>query len=346
MPTPEIFVFTAAGPAAQEHFERTILRPVPLEKIGAHDAAIATDLSGVDHGSLRCWGSVPGPGNVRSWQRMQPGHWAMLYTGSGEFPYLLQVAHKAESKVLAQHLWGDNPDGNTWQLMYFFDRVVEANLGIEAVRASLGYDGDWWPQGLQYPTPEHQGALLAKFGSLTAFVESAAADGEQVDAGRGPSGSEALLGGTFKGAPEKPPKPREQRPSDPDIAGRGYMAHERTVEKLAEHVGASFRKGTPGINHDGGWPLGDDVSFSIAEVKSITSRNEVGQLQKGLGQLLHNRFKAKRLGIEIGEAYLVAEKEPANSALWRDLAAAHSVILTWPERFESDIRLNRTTVLA
>ena len=38
--------------------------------------------------------------------------------------------------------------------------------------------------------------------------------------------------------------------------------------------------------------------MSSLEVKSINSRNEVGQLQKGLGQLLHNRFKARAQGIE------------------------------------------------
>jgi hypothetical protein len=45
-------------------------------------------------------------------------------------------------------------------------------------------------------------------------------------------------------------------------------------------VGSSFRKGTPGINHDGAWRAGD--AFCIAEVKSITSRNEVVNSRRDL----------------------------------------------------------------
>ena len=101
--------------------------------------------------------------------------------------------------------------------------------------------------------------------------------------------------------------------------GEGYLAHEETVEKLAAHIGSNFRK------------------FQIAEVKSITSKNEVGQLQKGLGQVLHNRFKAERHGLAELRAYLIAEREPANRRLWSDLCAEVGVIFTWPERFELDV---------
>jgi len=332
----EIFVFAAAGTDARAHYERTILSPVPVEEIARHDPGIAAELSAAKHDSIRCWGSIPGPGNLRNWTRMQPGHWAMLYAGEGRFPYLLRVAYKARSRALAEHLWGGNPEGRTWELTYFFDEVREASLGIDDVRASLGYNEDWWPQGLQYPTPDHQAALLAKFGSLAAFVELAS-DGEQPIEVDEPEAGALLLGGPFKGAPSTPPKQRQSRPSDPDVAGRGYLAHEETVAGLAKHVGAGFRKGTPGINHDGGWPHDGSGAFSICEVKSINSRNEVGQLQKGLGQVLHNRFKAERHGIEVAAAYLIAEKEPANSELWQAVAAEHGVVFSWPERFELDV---------
>lgn len=332
----ELFVFTAAGAAGQEHFERTILRAVEIDEIARHDPTIAAELSNQGYDSIRCWGSVPGAGNVRSWQRMQRGHWAMLYTGGGSFPYLLRVAHKATSPELARQLWGANENGDTWELMFFFDAIEEAGLGIGEVRASLGYDREWWPQGLQYPARENQLTLLDKFGSLAAFVEYAATGDEPINLGDPQSEAEMLLGGPFKGAPDKPPKPRTSQRSDPDVAGRGYMAHERTVERLAQHIGAGFRKGTPGINHDGGW-IEDDGAFSIAEIKSINARNEVGQLQKGLGQVLHNRFKARQRGIAIAKAYLVSEKEPSNSELWQSLAGEHGVVFTWPERFEADV---------
>src|ERR1043166_1734683 len=295
----EIFVFTAAGDAAQEHYWKTIGSAVPIEEIGAVDAGIAADLSGLQLESMRCWGSGPGAGNIRSWERMQPGHWAMVYVGKGRFPYLLELVHKAHSEELADRLWGRNSEGKTWELMFFFGAFQPVDLDIASVRDALGYDESWWPQGLQYPTPEHQAMLLEKYGSIEAFVSTAAASDDPVAGANPPSPSpeELLFGGEFPGAPTEPPKPREQRKEpDPDVAGRGYLAHEKTVEKLSRHVGPTFRKGTPGINHDGGWPV--NGGFAIAEVKSINSRNEVGQLQKGLGQVLHNRFKAERNGIE------------------------------------------------
>jgi hypothetical protein len=333
----EIFVFTAAGDAAQEHYWKTIGSAVPIEEVAGVDAGIAADLSGMRLESLRCWGSVPGPGNLRSWERMQPGHWAMVYVGKGQFPYLLELVHKARSEEVADRLWGRNPEGKTWELMFFFGAFQPVDLSIGSVREALGYDESWWPQGLQYPTPEHQAMLLEKYGSIEAFVSTAAAGDGPPASGSPPSPEEVLLGGKFTGAPTKPPKPREQRKNpDPDVAGRGYVAHEKTVEKLSRHVGSSFRKGTPGINHDGGWKV--DGGFAIAEVKSITSRNEVGQLQKGLGQILHNRFKAERNEIEVVTAYLIAERKPANSELWRSLAKRHDVVFSWPERFDEDVK--------
>jgi hypothetical protein len=113
------------------------------------------------------------------------------------------------------------------------------------------------------------------------------------------------------------------------------MAHEETVARLKRYVGPSFRKGTAGVNHDGAWRVGK--TFAISEVKSITGRNQVSQLEKGLGQILWNRLKAEKNGVKDVTAYLIAEREPANSEDWRELARRHGVVLTWPERFEEDV---------
>jgi hypothetical protein len=332
----EVFCFTAAGQAARDHYERTIERLVPVEEIAKYEPRIAAELTASGRDEVRCWGSIPGPGNRRNWERMRPGHWAIVYVGDGRFPLLLRLMHKARSRALAEHLWDRDGDDRTWELMFFFGATKEVDLSIDDVRGALGYEDDWWPQGLLYPTPEHQEALLEKFGSAAAFASSAGGVAGVDDLGKPPEPDELLLGGPFKGAPTKPPKvPDRHRPQDPDVAGRGYLAHERTVELLCEHIGPSFRKGTPGVNHDGAWIV--DERFCLSEVKSINSGNEVGQLQKGFGQILHNRFKAEQHGVEGVSVYLVAEREPTNSKLWAELCARHDVVFTWPERFEADI---------
>lgn len=335
----ETFIVTAASADAARHRERTISSPVPVSEIATFDRPAAAELQRLGRTEVRCWGSQPGPSNLRSWDRMAVGHLGLLYTGQGQFPFALPLIHKSRSRPLAEHLWGVGNDGQTWELMFYFDTPIAVDLSTDDVRASLGYDDKWWPQGLQYPTVEHQEALLEKFGSLSAFVAAGTANGHvgtTTSNGTIATPEELLLGGTFSGVPENPPKaPQKKTEHDPLVAGRGYLAHEATVGELADHVGANFRTGTPGINHDGAWAAAG--SFHIAEVKSVTAINEVHQLQRGLGQILHNCFKAGQHGIDNIQGYLVAEREPANSRLWRDLCADVGIVFTWPERFVQDV---------
>jgi len=334
----ELFVFTASNREAQRHRERTIERLVRLEEVEPHAARIARRLRANGHRELRCWGSIPGPGNLSSWNRMQPGHWALLYVGEEAFPWMFRVALTARSKALARSLWGEDGKDQTWELMFFFDLAQRVDLGLSEVRAALAYEEekDWIPQGLQYPAAWRQRALLEKFGSFPALASATAEGSAEVAPASLPTLEELLVGEKYKGPPSKPPRsPRRRLSPDPDRSGRGFMAHEETVEKLRRHVGTTFRKGTRGVNHDGTWKTRG--RFCICEVKSVTAKNEVEQLRRGLGQILHNRFKAQRGRSEKVRAFLIAERKPSNSALWVKLAEESGVVFTWPERFADDI---------
>jgi hypothetical protein len=333
--TSELFIFTASNTAARRHRERTIERLVGVDEIEPHAARAARQLRADGHEELRCWGSIPGPNNLKSWNRMQPGHWALLYVGDESFPWILRVAYTARLKRLARSLWGEDGEGQTWELMFFFDLAQRVDLRLDEVREALAYVGEGWvPQGLQYPVVWRQEALLEKFGSFSAFA--AATAGGPTKAAPLPTLEELLVGPKRKGGQSKPPRsPRYRLPPDPDRSGRGLVAHEDTVELLRRHIGPTFSEGTRGVNHDGTWR--HKGRFCICEVKSVTAKNEVDQLRKGLGQVLHNRFKAQDGRRERVRAYLIAEREPSNSSLWVDLAAESGVVFTWPERFEADI---------
>jgi hypothetical protein len=319
---PEVFVFAAASPGARRNRTLTIDQPVPVREIRSLAIRAGNELGERRLREVRCWGSLPSAGNLASWSRMRAGHWGLLYGGGDRFPAVLRVASKARHKRLARHLWGQHASGDTWELMFFFDRIRAVDLDIDEVRAAFVYGDDWWPRGLQYPGAAQQAMLLEKFGSVEAWTSSNGEPGTD-DAGGAPTPEELLFGGPFAGVPAKPPRaPRRRRQHDPDVAGRGYLAHETTVAALE--------------NHDGGWSAGGE--YCICEVKSIDNSNEVSQLQKGLGQVLHNRFKAEQHGIGGIQAYLIAEREPSNSDLWRRLAARHGVVFSWPERFAADVR--------
>jgi hypothetical protein len=336
----ELFVFTAAKGKARQHREATIDRLVGIDEIAPRSARAAAGLRAAGLEEVRCWGSVPGPGNQSSWRRMEPGHWALLYGGEKHFPWLLRVGLKTRSKSLARHLWGEDAEGRTWELMFFFDLGLRVDLSLSEVREALAYEEkEWVPQGLQYPAGWRQAALLDRFGSFEAFASESSVSPAAEAAVPPPSLEELLVGGRYKGPLEKPPRaPRRLSPPDPDRTGRGLMAHEETVAKLEKHIGPSFRIGTRGVNHDGTWKRAG--TFCICEVKSITAKNEVQQLQKGLGQILHNRFKAQRGRRERVETYLIAEHEPADSSLWRELCEQQGVVFSWPERFDLDVEVS------
>jgi hypothetical protein len=119
---------------------------------------------------------------------------------------------------------------------------------------------------------------------------------------------------------------------DPNLVDRGTRGHAKTQNALANWVRAlgaqplSPRGDPP---YDLAWR--DRGSLYVAEVKSLTERNEERQLRLGLGQLL--RYRQALQVVEGGEtvAVLMVEREPTD-ATWADLCEAVGVRLVWPEK--------------
>src|SRR4051812_12638461 len=146
--SPEAFVFTAANAAAREHRARTIDAAVTIDEVGRYDRPSADALAAMGLERVNCWGAKPGPSNLRSWHRMEPGHFGLLYEGEGRFPLLLPVIYTGRSRALAEYLWGRDDDGQTWELMFYFGPGTTTDLTTDDIRAAFGYDEKWWPQGL------------------------------------------------------------------------------------------------------------------------------------------------------------------------------------------------------
>jgi hypothetical protein len=72
----------------------------------------------------------------------------------------------------------------------------------------------------------------------------------------------------------------------------------------------------------------------VAEIKSITDRNEEGQLRLGLGQVLRNRHRLRALGHRRVVAVLVPERGPGDPT-WRDLCDDLGVALVSKDEIES-----------
>jgi hypothetical protein len=127
---------------------------------------------------------------------------------------------------------------------------------------------------------------------------------------------------------------REPFSVDPDVIDRGTRGHARTLNALADWVTARglepLEAAPGGTPFDLAWT--DGGVMRVAEVKSLTDRNEEHQLRFGLGQLLRYR---QALSARVGSiaAYLVVEREPTEASAWRQLCDSLDITLVWPGSF-------------
>lgn len=116
---------------------------------------------------------------------------------------------------------------------------------------------------------------------------------------------------------------------DPAVVERGTRAHAATQNALADYLlsqGVQPRSPSPSEpNFDLAWETGGQKF--VAEVKSLTVRNEERQLRLGLGQLL--RYRALLASDAPVRAVLMAERRPTDST-WDDLCTELGASLTWP----------------
>jgi hypothetical protein len=151
------------------------------------------------------------------------------------------------------------------------------------------------------------------------------------------------LGKAYREADENLPDPEKEAPPsrDPDIAGRGLAAHNRTQNMIA---GILRRLGIEPLSpaHDEpefdiAWKRGE--TFYVCEVKSITTANEERQLRMAIGQVIRYRQKLAARGHEPIATVVAAERRPSDPS-WQDLCEHEGILLLWP-----DVAENRLTDL-
>jgi hypothetical protein len=118
---------------------------------------------------------------------------------------------------------------------------------------------------------------------------------------------------------------------DPSVVERGLRGHRRAQNLLADYVetlGAVPRSPQPSEpNYDLAW--GQAGKLWVAEIKSLTRKNEERQLRLGLGQVLRYRSLFAPAGRPV-QAVLFAERRPRDPS-WSTLCESLEVILAWPE---------------
>ena len=150
---------------------------------------------------------------------------------------------------------------------------------------------------------------------------------------------DGTLGRAYQTAAEHPElmTAPEHRGSDPDHAGRGLSAHNQTQNLLAAAVTrAGFRPRRPKPEepqYDLAWETPD--TLWVAEVKSLTPRNELRQMHIALGQVIDYgpRLDAGDRPVKL----LIAVECPPLATHWAEECAKHGIALAWPEHFDAAI---------
>ena len=169
---PQIFVFTAGNPEARQHLVDSIENPVDEEKVFRSFASADRDelerIREVGNGfynGFYAWGAVPGEGNQRNWDYMNPGDCVLCVYGN-TYHYAARALDKYDNRRLAEMIWSTNDEGKTWQYMCFLSKPVDVGGHVaEAAdylnRAYLGFTRI---------SPEKVDAILDDFGSVDVFI--------------------------------------------------------------------------------------------------------------------------------------------------------------------------------
>ena len=124
---------------------------------------------------------------------------------------------------------------------------------------------------------------------------------------------------------------------DPDVVDRGSQAHRRIQNKVAaipqsNGIAAQSPNNTT-INFDIGWAVGN--SYFIAEVKSVTKKNEEKQLRLGLGQILRYASLVSPESKKTIKPILIAEA--VHDPSWYDTCASVGVRLIESKDIETQL---------
>jgi hypothetical protein len=142
------------------------------------------------------------------------------------------------------------------------------------------------------------------------------------------------FGRAYHDADESPPDATKEAPAskDPDIAGRGLAAHNRTQNQIAEIVrGFGWVPRSPASNEpdfDVAWKVKD--TFFVCEVKSLSPTNEERQLRMAVGQVIRYRQKLNAAGYEPVMPVIAIEIPPQDQS-WDRLCENENIALVWPQ---------------
>jgi len=167
----KLYVFTASNQAAKDHIRDTIDNPISPEKVEKFFSGpelIQLQDIGKNQGYY-AWGATPGPKNKTTWESMSSGDYVLVYQ-DGTYTYYSKVVYKVHHREMAVGFWGTDPEGNTWEYIYFLEKPYKLLKPVEADRLSASLQSKF--MGFTCITEGKVKNIIDKFGSIDAFFGS------------------------------------------------------------------------------------------------------------------------------------------------------------------------------
>lgn len=166
------FVVASGGQETDRHYYDTIEKKRTVEEaerfLAPEEIGILKDK--YHSGPFAVWGAVPGPGNSRTWETMEPGDYVFIYK-SGLIIFAAEVALKTRSPRMAEYLWGKDSNGQTWEYMYFLVNTEKVNVGMSKLNSIIGYSENFFPRGFSAIDQNKVDSLLNNYGDALSVLQ-------------------------------------------------------------------------------------------------------------------------------------------------------------------------------
>lgn len=180
-----VVIQPAGSKGAQAHFASTVDRRVPLSQLNGlltatEREALSRVVSGID---VPLWGVRTGKNdrNKKLLDKVEPND-LLVFAGRRKVIASAPLLLKLHSVSVAEHFWGRDSEGNTWEHLMFLGDVVNHDISYLRFNAAVGYQ----------PT-----ALLQDFRVLDAGKSASAIELLGYNAGGADAATEQLAGGDW-----------------------------------------------------------------------------------------------------------------------------------------------------
>lgn len=160
----QVILQPAANVDAQQHYRDTVEHPVPFTRLNQflrpEDMTLLEAL--YPQPEALVWGVVPGKGdtNIRKWNRVSRGD-VVLFCRNNMIESTATVTHKLHNRALARELWGSDPNGSTWEYIYFLDELRQQSIPYTRMNMAAGYDPGFKVQGFNVLDQERSARILS-----------------------------------------------------------------------------------------------------------------------------------------------------------------------------------------